>query len=301
MEIYQEPIYYQNPLLCIKVWEFSVSGPQPPRRPSRWHYHKEIEFILVKKGRHRLQTPSATYDLGPGDVMAIGSSRLHTASRLGEEELVYIVLHVDLEPYFDPAMMPYYRHFAEIAQPLEELNYIFAENKEARDAVGQIIESIHGEMMRKPMGYEIAASMHIKHLLLTLLRGDSRGLLQAHEHIDGATIKPILAYIEEHLSERIELEAVSRMAGMSYHYFSRYFKKTMGVPFTDYVNRKRIAAAERLLVTSGRSVGDIAESVGIDNMAHFYELFRRYNGCTPKQFLRRMMPDASPALRERQG
>ncbi|WP_460748520.1 helix-turn-helix domain-containing protein, partial [Micromonospora schwarzwaldensis] len=73
----------------------------------------------------------------------------------------------------------------------------------------------------------------------------------------------------------IELEAVSRMAGMSYHYFSRYFKKTMGVPFTDYVNRKRIAAAERLLVTSGRSVGDIAVSVGIDNMAHFYELFRR--------------------------
>ncbi|MDF2715560.1 MAG: transcriptional regulator, AraC family [Paenibacillus sp.] len=289
MEIYKEPIHYQNPVLCIKVWQFEAQKhaavPSQPIQPVRWHYHKEVEFILVKQGFHEMHTPNHTYMLGAGDVMVVGSSQLHRARLIGPEKLIYIVLHVDFEPYFDPAMMRYYRHFSEVHHPLEELNYMFSENANVRGEVGRIIEQIHQEIMDKTTGYEIAASMHIKHLLLTLLRGDSRGLLQAHDLIDPGVMKPILEYVDHHLSEKIELEQVSQIAGMSYFYFSKYFKKAMGSSFTDYVNRKRIAKAERLLVTSGQNVGEIARTVGIENMAHFYELFKRFNGCTPKQYL----------------
>ncbi|PYI53478.1 helix-turn-helix domain-containing protein [Paenibacillus flagellatus] len=290
MEIYKEPIHYLNPVLCIKVGQFMV---QPPKRPAvhqeiRWHYHKEVEFILVQQGVHEIYTPNRAYTLRPRDVVVIGSSQLHRGRASGDEELVYIVLHVDLEPYFDPAMMRYYRHFSEVHHPLEELNYMFREDPDVRAEVGFIIEKIHEEMTGKAKGYEIAASMHIKHLLLTLLRGDTRGLLQAHEFVDAGVMKPILEYVDRHLAEKLDMETVSHIAGMSYFYFSKYFKKAMGSSFIDYVNRKRIAKAERLLVTSGESVNEIARSVGIENMAHFYELFKRYNGCTPKQYLRKI-------------
>lgn len=290
MEIYKEPIHYQNPVLCIKVWQFeaqnkSTATPPKPLQAVRWHYHKEVEFILVKQGVHEMHTPNHVYTLGPGEVMVVGSSQLHRSRLVGDEKLVYIVLHVDFEPYFDPAMMRYYRHFSEVHHPLEELNYMFRENAGVQAEVGRIIERIHQEIMDKTAGYEIAASMHIKHLLLTLLRGDTRGLLQAHDLVDPLVMKPILEYVDNHLAEKIELEQVSQIAGMSYFYFSKYFKKTMGFSFTDYVNRKRIAKAERLLVTSGQNVGEIARAVGIENMAHFYELFKRFNGCTPKQYL----------------
>ncbi|MEF3303096.1 helix-turn-helix transcriptional regulator [Paenibacillus sp. GYB003] len=287
MEIYKEPIHYQNPVLCIKVWQFEAQKAvqSGPIQNVRWHYHKEVEFILVRHGSHEVHTPGHAYMLHAGDVVVIGSSQLHRARVVGGDKLVYIVLHVDLEPYFDPAMMRYYRHFSEVHQPLEELNYMFRENAGVRAEVGRIIERIHDEIMGKQAGYEIAASMHIKHLLLTLLRGDTRGLLQAHDSVDPGVMKPILEYVDSHLAEKIEMEQVSQIAGMSYFYFSKYFKKAMGASFTDYVNRKRIAKAERLLVTSGQNVGDIARSVGIENMAHFYELFKRFNGCTPKQYL----------------
>ncbi|GAA3408025.1 helix-turn-helix domain-containing protein [Paenibacillus hodogayensis] len=288
MDIYKEPIHYQNPVLCIKVWQFQAQS--TTTLPSsiqkvRWHYHKEVEFILVQQGMHEMHTPNHAYMLQAGDVMVVGSSQLHRSRLVGEEKLIYIVLHVDLEPYFDPAMMRYYRHFSEVHQPLEELNYMFRDNPRVREEVGLIIERIHDEIMGKSTGYEIAASMHIKHLLLTLLRGDTRGLLKAHDSVDPGVIKPILEYVDTHLAEKIELEQVSQIAGMSYFYFSKYFKKSMGASFTDYVNRKRIAKAERLLVTSGQNVGEIARAVGIENMAHFYELFKRFNGCTPKQYL----------------
>ncbi|MBP1993531.1 helix-turn-helix domain-containing protein [Paenibacillus eucommiae] len=291
MEIYKEPIYYQNPTLCIKACQFrdEANAPSPPSLENRkWHYHKEIEFILVEQGIHEIQTPNNVYTLTKGDIVLIGSSQLHRGRKLSTEDLIFIVLHVDLQPYFDPAMMMYYRHFSEVHQPLEALNYIFHENEQVKAEVAGIISRIHAEMMHKASGYEIAASMHIKHLLLTLLRGDSRSFLQAHEYVDPKQIGPILDYVDQHLTQKIELAAASRIAGMSYFYFSKFFKKTMGISFTDYVNRKRILKAEQLLVTGNQNVTEIAREIGIENMAHFYEMFKRFNGCTPKQYIQRL-------------
>jgi YesN/AraC family two-component response regulator len=71
---------------------------------------------------------------------------------------------------------------------------------------------------------------------------------------------------------------------MSYHYFSRFFKKTMGVTFLDYVNGLRVKEAERLLATTNNSVSRIAETVGIPNIAHFYEMFRKFNHLSPVEY-----------------
>lgn len=287
MESIQEPIHYQNPQLCIKVWKFTDRGDKG-YSSQPWHYHKEIEFILVLEGVHEIYTLTNSYLLHPGDVMVIGSSQLHKPQLSKGQRVQYIVLHVDLEPYFDPAMMHYTRHFMEIMNPLDELNYLFNKFPHVRAEVGDILLHIHEEVMEKKKGYEIAVSMHIKHLLLTLLRNDDEQLLSAHEYVDADLLRPVVEYIENHLSEKIDMTEVSKLAGMSYVYFSKYFKKKMGLSFTEFVNRKRIAKAKRMLVMDNMNITDIAVEAGLENMAHFYELFKRFNGCTPKQFKENM-------------
>ncbi|RXZ82477.1 AraC family transcriptional regulator [Paenibacillaceae bacterium] len=286
MDAFKEPIYYQNPALCLKVWQFALDQ-TPSGEKNPWHYHKEVEFILVKQGIHSLQTANHSYTLHPGDIVMIGSNQLHRG--FFPADVVFIVLHLDLQPYFDPAMMSYYRNFVESLYPLEELNYIFESNKDARKIVGEIITAIHHEVMEQRKGYEIAVSMHIKHLLLTLFRYDSREQLQAFEYFEADVLRPVIAYVDEQLSGKIELEQASRIAGMNYSYFSTFFKKKLGISFIDYVNRKRVLKAEQLLATASMSVTEIAEAVGFSNMAHFYTLFKRHNGCTPKQFLSKML------------
>lgn len=289
MHIYQEPIHYQNPQLCLKVWQFAAAGEVDPTHQLQWHYHKEIEFVLVLDGVHEIHTPSQNYVLHPGEVMVLGSSQLHRGVTRKGQYVNYIVLHVDLEPYFDAAMMNYMGYFMEVLKPLDELNDILMRNKSLQEEIGAIMRLIHDEVMGKEKGYEIAVSMHIKHLMLALLRHDDRNVLAAHQQVDASVIKPVIQYIDNHLDGKVDMAEVSKIAGMSYVYFSRYFKKKTGVSFTEYVNRKRIATAKRLLVMSDRTVSDIASSVGLDNMAHFYELFKRFNGCTPKQFRDRML------------
>ncbi|MCQ6560559.1 helix-turn-helix transcriptional regulator [Paenibacillus mendelii] len=290
MNIYEEPIHYQNPLLHMKVWEFT-SNMAPSAKPPAdwtWHYHKEVEFLFIRSGIHGMHTLNRSYILNPGDVMVIGASQPHWGNKLSEEDLVYIVLHVDLQPYFDPPMMMYYPHFSEVKSPLEALNDMFREDDSLREEVAGFIVRVHEEIMERKKGYEIAASIYIRQILLSMLRGDQKELLQANDAESSIILRPILEYVERHLHERITLEEVSKLAKMSYFYFSKFFKKTTGLTFTEYMNRKRIFRAEQLLLTTGLTITEIAETVGIENMTHFYQLFKRYTGSTPKQFLSKM-------------
>ncbi|RJE89741.1 AraC family transcriptional regulator [Paenibacillus sp. 1011MAR3C5] len=293
MDIIKEPIHYQNQQLCLKVWTFLQEGHFGAEMPS-WHYHKEVEFILVLEGVHEMHTLGQAYRLEQGDVMVIGSNQLHRAVGHAGHEAEYIVLHVDLEPYFDPATINYLSCFLEVLQPLDGMNDRFAFNPDAREAVGRAISSIHEEVMAKRHGYEVAVSMHIKALMLTMLRHDTNGILSPGGKLDAHVLKPIIALIDERLGEKIHMAELSALAGMSYVYFSKYFKAHMGLSFTEYVNRRRIAKATRLLALTDRKITDIAYSVGLENMAHFYEMFKRFNGCTPKQFKLQMVLSEEP-------
>jgi YesN/AraC family two-component response regulator len=76
---------------------------------------------------------------------------------------------------------------------------------------------------------------------------------------------------------------------MSYYYFVKFFKRIMGLSFTEYVNFRKIKRAEQLLLTRDMSVTEIGDQIGMANMAHFYKMFKRFNGCSPKEFQRKML------------
>lgn len=280
-----ESIIYQNPDLCIKISHFVIND-----RNSQisWHYHKEIEVIFVEQGIHELETQEQVYELKPGDIAIVGSSQLHRAHTVSKEDLIFFVLHVDLQPYFNPAMMMYYKSFSEVQHPLDSMNYIFS-NAEAKHEIVDIITSIHKEIIGRKKGYELAVNVHIQRFMLSLLRYDIEDRLKTHDNQDAEFLQPIIKYVEAHLADRIYMQEVCSLAGMSYAYFSKLFKQKAGFSFTDFVNRKRIARAVLLLVTENRQTQEVAETVGIQNMTHFYELFKRYNNCTPKQYLERML------------
>lgn len=56
-------------------------------------------------------------------------------------------------------------------------------------------------------------------------------------------IKPVLEYIENHYMEKISLEKMSRIAGISPKYFCRYFKIFFHMTASDYLNYKRVEQA----------------------------------------------------------
>lgn len=94
-------------------------------------------------------------------------------------------------------------------------------------------------------------------------------------------------YLREHLRSHTNVPQLAQLAGMSVSHFSALFKAATGTGVVDYVTRLRSARARELLLTTPRSIADIATDVGYDDAFYFSRQFRAVNGLSPRQFRER--------------
>ena len=79
---------------------------------------------------------------------------------------------------------------------------------------------------------------------------------------------------------------VAAACGFSESHFMRYFRKTMGASFVEYLKDYRLTMAARLLTTSDSTVLDVASAVGFDSLSWFNRAFKARYKMTPNQFRR---------------
>jgi YesN/AraC family two-component response regulator len=285
MEIYNEKINYENPFLSMHIFQST----RKQDFTGNWHYHKELEMLVVLDGKLDVYIEEELIQLQADDVVLIGASELHRDRSWKLSGLNYIVFQFDLEHYFDESTIPYLRYFAEAGVSLSRLNYILQDNLPAKQEIVAHVKEIYAEWSAKQQGYEIAVSILIKRILLTLLRNDTRNVLGNKNPADLIRLKPVFAYIEQNLHARIGVEEASKAVNISYYYFVKYFKKVLGISFMDYVNFKKIKKAEKILLTKDISVAQVGEAVGMPNMAHFYKIFKKFNQCSPHEFRKKML------------
>jgi len=100
----------------------------------------------------------------------------------------------------------------------------------------------------------------------------------------GRRLRRVLDYIAENLSGDLGLMELANVAGMSPHYFSELFRRSVGRPPHQYVLSQRIERAKESLRNPKHSVLEAGLSAGFENPSHFARSFRRLVGATPRQF-----------------
>jgi AraC family transcriptional regulator len=100
-----------------------------------------------------------------------------------------------------------------------------------------------------------------------------------------------VAYIEEHLTERIPLINLAQLVRLnSPQYFCRSFKQSLGMPPHRYQTNRRMEQAKLLLARRSISVTDIGLMVGFSSSNSFATAFRRTTGFTPTAYRRSLVP-----------
>jgi AraC family transcriptional regulator len=99
-----------------------------------------------------------------------------------------------------------------------------------------------------------------------------------------ARLNRVIEYIEANLGREIALTALAATAGMSSHYFSELFKRSVHFSPHQYVLRRRIEHARRLLQEPGVTVFEAAVLSGFSDQSHFTKIFRRIVGVTPTAY-----------------
>ena len=95
-------------------------------------------------------------------------------------------------------------------------------------------------------------------------------------------------FAEQHLGGKILLTDVARHVALSADHFSRLFRRALGMPFGEYVNRCRVVYAQRLLTGSSRRVAEVSYACGFDSVPHFNRVFRRITGTSPTCYRRQI-------------
>lgn len=99
-----------------------------------------------------------------------------------------------------------------------------------------------------------------------------------------STIRKAVAYLEEHLSERVTLRQVAAVACLEPTAFSKSFKARTGVTFRDFVQALRVTRAIERMASSDYSLTAIAFAVGFNNLVTFERTFRRVMGMSPSSY-----------------
>ena len=115
-------------------------------------------------------------------------------------------------------------------------------------------------------------------------------LIPDHDE-SNSIITQIQSFCNEHFSNTsLSLSMVADHFQLSESNLSKTFKSHTGINFSNYVENLRIRKAEALLEEGKMSVKTIATSVGYQNVATFYNAFRRNHNCTPTQWLEHIKP-----------
>ena len=98
------------------------------------------------------------------------------------------------------------------------------------------------------------------------------------------TVEQICAYLAANYQQKLSLTEVAARFYISPYYLSRLFRRVTGQSIVDYINARRIEAAQKLLETTELSIGSVAEQTGFASAAHFRRVFRETMGVGPLQY-----------------
>ncbi len=97
-------------------------------------------------------------------------------------------------------------------------------------------------------------------------------------------VKVAMQYMNDHYAENIGVEDIAAITYVSPNYFSRVFKKETGKSFTEWLNTVRLDKAKVILKDIKFRVYEVAEKVGYNDYKIFANNFKKYVGCTPKEY-----------------
>ncbi|MBQ7840425.1 MAG: AraC family transcriptional regulator [Lachnospiraceae bacterium] len=270
----------------LKMWRVDIPA---GKRILRQHHHLNFEIMRVNGGSGIYTTSSAKHPISAGDVFVFSSNEFHCITDVGKDGLQITNLH------FDPVYLRSTPYHTNDSFSLRSLNFCFGHNPSflSRIPAGNsmnltgLLSNIEQELTNQKQEFALSVNSYLNLLLILLIRdfGYAEGNTGiSHDQLQ--CIQQVLSYIDSHFAEKISLQELSLLAGLSPNYFCTLFKQVSGMTLWNYINAKRIEKAARLIIADGvhENMIDIAAECGYNNTANFNKVFKKVTGMTPREY-----------------
>jgi AraC-like DNA-binding protein len=168
-------------------------------------------------------------------------------------------------------------HFFNREEPLHHIGF----NEQLLDLFQQVIELATEERA----GFQQAISGIAMHMLGAVYFTTKNNQFQDKEII--TKIEKARLLMREHPDGAITPEDLAKTLNMSYSWFRRMFKQYTGLSPTQYQQQIKAQKAKELLVSSEKTIKEIAYELNFESANYFTSFFKQKAGFTPAVFRKR--------------
>ncbi len=266
---------YEAPLLVMSAGHYRFV------QMTRFHTYRpkgrsDYQLLYVAGGSAQFFTGGAWHRVGEGGmVLYRPNERQEYTYRLDEDPDIYWI------------------HFTGTVAKQTVLQYgltdgvVHAVGVDSR--YGELFEGIIRELqLQRPLGDELTAVL-LQELLVRMARRDR----ESHTgRPRSAMIERAVREIQRRFAEPLTVAELAAQFNVEVCWFSRLFRRQMGVSPQQYLMNVRMMKARELLSTTDCPIGEVARLSGYDNPLYFSRLFRRLYGCPPREYRRRQEGEA---------
>ncbi len=264
-----------NTYLCTIPLDFTRVYP---------HWHNDIELIVIKQGEGYVDVDTQTFHVQQGDIVLVRPGQIHSIYQYQQTVMEYenIIFQTTLlyTSNSDPCTIEYFRPYMTHDYTLlchihhQTINY----NK-----LSSYINEIDNLCNSQPRYYQLSVKSYL-YQFFYLLFSSQEELTPTLPRKSLRKIKQVITYVEEHYNEEITIETTAKHLGVSNSHFMKLFKQNMHMTFTTYLNHYRLNKACTLLTTTDKSILEISEQVGFNNLSYFNRQFKDQYQMTPRNY-----------------
>lgn len=248
------------------------------------HQHgRAMEICLLVRGRQVYEVGGRRHVLTGGDVFVTFPGEVHGTGGAPEEKGVLYWLILELPPVARPWLgLPREARGALQAALRGLPRRQFRGSWRLRAG----LDGLTARLLRPPEPLDaVVLANEVVAFLLELVRNAAQPAGGGSGR--AGALAPVLARIAAQVGEPLPLAALAAEAGLSLPRFKARFKAELGVPPAEYVQRARVAEAERRLRETDVSVTRLAHDLGFASSQYFATVMKRYTGRTPSALRRR--------------
>lgn len=275
-----ETVAYNNPLFpAYVVYGFLSSYPD---YSSISHWHKDLEFILIKKGAMTYNVNGRLIELKEGSGIMVNSYQLHYGFSAQHHECEFVCIL--LSPELLQMNSWFYEHCIEPVTENSAYPYVYLSRNGWMTSVMEKLDEMYdsfGKIPAEPSSYfELMEDYFLlmKRLYENL---DIGSQTRSSESPDLASLRSMMTYVEEHYTEHITLADIALSGACCKSKCSLLFKKYLRDTPITYTAKLRLRKSLSALLGSDRSIADIAYAYGFGGASYYCETFKKYYGMPP--------------------
>ena len=274
-----EIVNYDNPAFPSYIYDGWIAPKVTWERVP--HFHEDIEILTVKEGKMAYCVNGKVYELYEGDTIVVNANQIHYSICVDDTLAKYVIFVVHpsiltasvvvelqaIRPFLDDPDLPCLR-FRRINEFSKEMYDLVVQLPDVRNDAFEITKRFY--------------------LIWDLILKKSRAIGAAVEDASAdphmQSFKVMMAYIAGAYRESVTLEKIAASAHVSKSLCNHLFHQYVGESPISYVMHLRARKVAEYLRSGSAPLSEIADLTGFSGVSYLSETFRKFFGCSPREY-----------------